>query len=560
MPKKPPRTHLEIQTSRKSPVGILRTTFWDKEAQKYRHEQKGRITGKTLEELKTIQAAMRGDVVVPTVVQSPRITKSRELGASQAILSVIKSLGLAKLIYSKKEAWVGHILAMIVGRLIFSQSKLGLCNLWEETCLWELCGVEERPSVQKHCYLDRLSRRQRAIQKGLVAKHMGATRKNEELPSSSERSLLLYDITSTYFEGDYEESEIVRFGYNRDRKKGTKQVVIGLICTAEGCPLAVEVYKGNTKDDSTVIEKVQEMRELYGIKKYTFVGDRGMLTSKNLEQLAGDADLTTITALTHGNMKSLLDAKVIQPELFDEKNIGEIQDPEDSSVRYCLCKNPESAKRETKTRARLIALTVEALEEVQAYKHACTVEKLGARVGRILEKYKMGKFVEWHIDADAEQKSNAHRLKWEIRKNKVEAEQLLDGCYVIRTDVPPEAMNSQEAVEGYKSLGNIERAFRNLKTVSLEMRPVYHKKDERIEAHIFLCMLAYYVQWHMHRAWMPIYEADGVGQEREHTFDSIIESLKSIQSSTMVTGGINYEIPTDPNQKQQNALELLKNI
>ena len=554
MPKAKPKIHLEIQTSRKNPVGILRTTFWDPEVKKYRHEQMGRITGKTKDQLKTIQAAIRGDLILPSSPEAPKVIHSRELGASRAIFQIIHRLGLAKMIYSRKEAWVGCILAMIMGRLIFSGSKLALCNLWESTCLWELCGVEGRPNVQTHCYeaLDRLHNRQEAIQKGLVEKH------KEEI--GSEQSLLLYDITSTYLEGEYEESQIVDYGYNRDRKKGTKQVVVGLVCTSQGCPLAVEVFKGNTKDDSTVLDKVKELRESYGIEKYTFVGDRGMLTAKNLEQLSEDPQLTTITALTHGNMRELLEKKVVQIDLFDEKNICEITDPEAPAIRYCLCKNPQSAERETATRARLLELTEDCLKQIANYKRACTVEQLGARVGRVLEKYKMGKFIQWSIEAAEGEKSSSHKLHWELKEEKIKTEQQLDGCYIIRTDVPKKEMSSEEAVAGYKNLGNIERAFRNLKTVSLEMRPIYHKTDKRIEAHIFLCMLAYYVQWHMHQAWQPIYEEDGDGADREFTFNNLMENLKCIRSNTMVTGEVQYELPTETTETQTRILSHLEKI
>jgi transposase len=364
--------------------------------------------------------------------------------------------------------------------------------------------------------MDELLKRKKIIQQKLADKH---------LQKSKPETIILYDITSTYFEGEYEDSELVTYGYNRDSKRGTKQVVIGLICTSEGCPIGVEIFKGNTKDDSTVVGKINEIRELYGIQKCTFVGDRGMLTAKNLDHFKDDQDLFTITALTHGNMKELLENNTIQLELFDERNIVEANDLEALEIRYCLCKNPHSAQKETATRKRLLELSESALQEIANYKRRCTVEMLGARVGRVLQKYKMGKFIIWHVEAseDGESKSTGHKLIWTLDTKKISSEQKLDGCYIIRTDLPPETMDTQEVVGSYKALGNIERAFRNMKTVTLEMRPVHHKTDNRIEAHIFICMLAYYVQWHMHKSFEPIYEADGQGANRCDTFRNLIE-------------------------------------
>jgi transposase len=187
---------------------------------------------------------------------------------------------------------------------------------------------------------------------------------------------------------------------------------------------------------------------------------------------------------------------------------------------------------------------------------------LGSRVGKILQKYKMGKFIDWHVEAakEGESKSCGHKLVWTLDTDKISREEKLDGCYVIRTNLPQESMGTEKVAKTYKSLGNIERAFRNLKTVTLEMRPVHHKMDSRIEAHIFICMLAYYVQWHMHKAFGPIYEADGRGSERSVTFSNTIEKLKSIRSNTMRTNKMEYECPTLPDEQQEHIIQLLSQI
>jgi len=539
--------HLEIQTTRKSPVGILRTSFRDNG--KMRHTQHGRITGCSLEQLKLLQLAFRERVVPVDDPRAFQILNSREYGASYASLAIAKQLGLQRILYSRTEPWVSSALAMIVGRLVYAGSKLALCNHHPNTCLWELCGIDESPDVDVHCYapMDRLLQRQRAIQTTLARRHL------------SHGHLVLYDITSVYFEGDYQDSELVAFGYNRDGKKHREQVVVGLICNAQGCPVGVEVYAGNTKDDTTVVDKVHEIKDCYGIEKIIFVGDRGMVTRSNIEALKDEADLQTIGALTHGEMMTLLKNKVIRLDLFDERNLHEVSDPADPKRRYCLCRNPQTAERESQTRQRLLDLTTTALANIAAYKRATTVEKLGARVGQALAKYKMGKFIQWAIEADPQQeKSCQHRLTWSIDAEKVQREKRFDGCYVITSDVDKEQMKTLDVVRAYKSLTFVERAFRNLKTVQLEIRPVYHKTDERIRSHVFLCMLAYYLQWHMEQRLAPLFANDGKGQDRRWTFRGVIDCLAQITRNRVAVNGAEFDQNSIPTPEQEQILKLLQ--
>ena len=541
--------HLEIQTSRRNPVGILRTSSRDKSSKKIVHTQHGRITGCSIDQLKMLQLAFRDQVLPADSPGAFRILSSREYGASRALLQLARELGLHRTLYSRPEPWVDSVMAMIVGRIVYQGSKLSLCNQWANTCLWELCGIGGRPDVEQHCYLplDRLLERQRAIQKKLASKHL------------RDGCLVLYDITSSYFEGEYENSEIVRFGYNRDKKSGHKQIVIGLLCSAEGCPVGCEVFSGNTNDATTVEAKVAELRDQYGLEKIVFVGDRGMITEARLEKLRDIEGLSTISALTHHQMKRLLKAGVIQAELFDEHNIVQISDPDNPKERYCLCRNPVTAAGETTTRRRLIGLSEEALKKIADYKQKTTVEVLGARVGRDLAKYKMTKFFKWHVDADpAAKKSRAHKLAWSLDEEKVGAEQRLDGCYIIRTDVGAESMGQEEVVAGYKALGNVERAFRNLKTTQLEIRPVYHKLDDRIKAHAFLCVLSYYVQWHLVERVRPIFEADGTGEDRRWTVENIIGRLAAIRSNRTEVGGVEFDQITEFDTEQKQIIDLLQ--
>ncbi len=543
--------HLEIQTSRKNPVGLLRTTFREKSTGKNVHTQHGRITGCSLDQLKMLQLAFRQGVIPADSPEAFKVLSSREFGASHALLDLAKDLGLHRMLYSRSEPWVDSVLAMVIGRIVYQGSKLSLCNQSPNTCLWELCGIEGSPDVEEHCYepLDRLLQRQTAIQKKLAGKHL----KNG--------CLVLYDITSSYLEGEYEGSKIVEFGYNRDKKKGHKQIVIGLLCNAQGCPVGVEVFKGSTNDATTVNDKIAELRKKYQLERVVFVGDRGMLTAARLDDLRDIAGLNTISALTHHQLADLLRRNVIQPELFDEKNIVEISEPDNDRERYCLCRNPVTAKSETETRKRLLKLSEEGLEKIADYTYSTTVEILGSRVGKLLAKYKMGKFIIWEVVQDRDRKkSKAHVLKWRIDEEKAEREEALDGCYIVRSDVPEEAMDTNEVVAGYKALGGVERAFRSLKTTLLEMRPIFHKKDERIKAHVFMCMLAYYLQWHFVERLRPLFAGDGTGKDRRWTVENVIERLATIRSNRVSANGVEFDQITEADDEQSEILRLLKQV
>ena len=504
------------------------------------HTNHGRLTGLALDQLKLIQAAFRGEVVPKHSRQAFQTLNSREYGASYALLQLAKELELDRALYSRNEPWVQDCLAMIVGRVIYAGSKLALSNQWKNTALWELCGVAGPVDVEDHCYLpmDRLLERQRAIQRTLASKHL------------QNGHLVLYDITSTYFEGAYVESDIVLFGYNRDGKKGHEQVVLGLLCNAEGCPVGVEVFAGNTQDASTVLAKIQELRRDYGLKEITFVGDRGMVTQTNAEELKDVEGLHTISALTHRQIMELVERKVIQAELFDEKRIAEVIDPKNSKQRYCLCRNPQTGARETATRQRLLDRTREALDKIVGRKKKGSTEKLSAQIGKILAHYKMGKFVEWKIQAG--------RLKWNFKEAHIKQEKLFDGCYIVSATVPKEQMNHQEVVGTYKNLSVVEQAFRNLKTVSLEIRPVYHKKDPRICSHVFLCVLAFYLQWHMQQRLKPLFEEDGQGKNRQWTVANVIQRLMAIRKERVKVAEVEFDQVSQADEEQQRILDLLK--
>jgi len=387
--------------------------------------------------------------------------------------------------------------------------------------------------------MDRLLERQSSIERGLVEKHL-----------AGQESLVLYDITSSYMEGEYAGSRLVLFGYNRDGKKGHAQIVFGLVCNAEGCPVAVEVFPGNTRDASTVKARIDQLRKRYGVKEVILVGDRGMITPKNFADLKDQEGLRLISALTHQEIQDLLEREVVQMGLFDERHIAEVVDPSDKAIRYCLCRNPESARRETGTRDALMKRTAQVLNRIASRKKRASPQRIGAQVGKALVKTKMGKLIHWSVTEG--------RLEWRWKEDRWKDEQALDGCCIIRTTVQAGRMNKQKVVDTHKQLALVERAFRNIKTVQLEVRPIHHKLDDRIRAHVLLYTLAYYLQWHMQRRLRPLFDADGAEKNRFWTVENVIERLKSIRRQTITVAGVPCRIVSQPDTDQAQILDLLK--
>jgi transposase len=288
----------------------------------------------------------------------------------------------------------------------------------------------------------------------------------------------------------------------------------------------------------------------YGLKEIIFVGDRGMITHAVAQKVRGIEGLHTISALTHRQLVELLGRKVVSPELFDEQQIVEVLDPEDPQRRYCLCRNPQTAQREATTRARLLERARAELDKIAGSSRRSTPQRLGARVGRVLERSKMGKFIQWQV-LDG-------RLSWRFDDHKIAAEQRFDGCYIVSSDVPPEKMAAVEVVASYKKLGLVEEAFRHLKTVQLEVRPVFHKTDDRIRSHVFLCTLAYYLQWHFKQRLAPLFAADGTHQNRPWTLRNVIERLAAIRRETILLAGVEFDKVTVPQADQQTILDYLQ--
>jgi transposase len=532
------RVHFEIQQHRKNPLGYFRTTYYDQG--KIKHETLGRVTGLGLPELKLIQAVLQGNVVQKDEFE---IIGSKEYGASRTLMEIARKTGLDRIIYSRpSESWVRNALAMLVGRAVYAGSKLALTRVGADSTLWEQAGVEDDEiDVNIHCYeaMDRLLSRKKAIQKELAKRHL------------RDNFVILYDITSSYMEGEYEGSRLVEFGYNRDKKRGKKQVVIGLICSRDGCPVAVEVFRGNTADASTVADKIRAVKEEYGVEEAVFVGDRGMLTQCKLDEIAADDSLAirTITALTRAGMARLCEQKGVSRSLFDKERVVEVMLPDEPGVRYGLCSNPFQAERSRKTRSELIEKTKVKLADIAIPNRKTTDGALGIRVGKILNQYKAGKYFNTQIENG--------RLSFSVNQAAIAEDEAYDGLYVIRTDVKPEYMTIKEVVDHYRSLAKVEQAFRCLKSPQLEIRPIYHKTDDRIDCHVFICMLSYYLIWHLKQGLKQLFAEDGLGRSKKYTLAGVIERLKSIRKEKVSFQGIVTFSITKPDEEQKRILDLL---
>jgi len=531
--------HLEIQKHRKNPIGVFRTSYY-KEG-RVLHDNLGSISGLDMETLKLIQASLQGEAVMKSDFH---IISGKEYGASYAFLAIAKDIGLDKIIYSRtSEQWVRDALAMIAGRAVYAGSKLALTKVNAISTLWEQVGVtDEEIDVNYHCYdgMDKLFARQSAIQKSLAKKHL------------KDGILILYDMTSTYFEGEYEDSEIVEFGYNRDKKKGKEQITIGLLCSDDGCPVAVKVFRGHEKDANTVNKEIELIKEDFGLKGIVFVGDRGMITKARLSDMepGREHEMLKISALTHARIKQLCkDSEYVQLSMFDESKPIEVVLPENPTMRYALCLNPVRREKETATRRLMVEKTKEELDKIATPKKDTDDGTLGQRVGKIFSKRKVRKFFDIEIKGG--------KITYSVNEAKIAEEELYDGHYVIFTDVDKEQMDIKEVVDSYRALANVEQAFENLKSPKLELRPVYHKTDERINCHVFLCMLAYYLLWHMKQRLKPLFDNDSKGRKRRYTMEFIIELLKNIQKQLVEFNGIETFFTSELTDEQQIIFDLL---
>ncbi len=486
---------------------LLRHTY--REDGKVKHLTVGNLSDLPNDLIDVIRKRLAGEPL-PVGNDDFEIVRSLPHGHVVATLGTLQKIGLDRLIASKPCREAQLVIAMIVLRIIAPGSKLAnLTGLQAETAEHTLADELQLHDIQTpelYQALDWLLARQKRIENKLAKKHL------------EEGTLVLYDVSSSYYTG--RQSELIKMGYNRDGKPGEPQIVYGLLCAPDGCPVAIEVFSGNTADPTTFTAQVNSIRRRFGIKRVVLVGDRGMITSKRIDEDLRDVEgLDWITALRNASIKKLVEKNTIQLSLFDERDLAEVTSVDYPDERLIVCRNPLLAEERARKRKELLAAAEKKLDAVvQAVSRAKQPlrgkDKIGLRIGRELKSTKMQKHFELTIEDDS--------FSYRRRDEHIAQEAALDGLYVIRTSLSQTTLSAEQTVSAYKDLSQVEWAFRSLKSVDLQVRPIYHWKDDRIRAHVFLCMLAYYVEWHLRGALSELLFDDHEREAAEATRKSIV--------------------------------------
>ncbi|WP_430014637.1 IS1634 family transposase [Microcystis ichthyoblabe FBCC-A1114] len=504
------------------------------------------------------------------------VIRSLPHGHVMAILETIKKLGLDKIISEKSSRIRNLVVAMIVARIINPKSKLATARGFNsETCsqsLGQLLDLEKADEDELYNALDWLLEKQEKIEKHLAIKHLESG------------TLVLYDVTSTYLEGNG--CELGKYGYNRDKKKGKTQIVFGLLCSAKGCPIAVEVFEGNTSDGATLSGQIEKVRKGWGIENVVWVSDRGILTNSKINELVKPIEgLDYITGLTKPQIRKLAEVEVIQLGLFDQVNLVEFESEDYPDERLIACRNPLIAQKNQLQREALLEAVEKELDLIvqatQREKRALKgQDKIALRVGKVLNQFKVNKYYNLEITEEG--------FSYQRQRELIAQETALDGVYVLRTSLESTLMDAATTVKAYKSLSQVEEAFRCYKSIDLKVRPIYHYQGDRVKAHIFLCMLAYYVEWHLKQCLAPLLFEDeeiddgslnvikasrsesAQSKERKkrnqenlpvHSFRTLLEDLGTICLNTVECtireGSYRFSKITRPTQLQQKALDLL---
>lgn len=473
---------------------LLRRSY--REDGKVKQETLGNLSHLPPHTIALIRGSLKGETFVPAAEQF-EIVRTRFHGHVAAVRGMLRRLGLHELLDAKPSRQRDLAEALIVARAVDPHSKLATTRWWADTTLPADLGIEDATEDELYAAMDWLGERQTVIETRLAQRHLTAG------------DLVLYDVSSSYYEGQH--CPLAAFGHNRDGKRGKKQIVYGLIVNRLGCPVAVEVFGGQTADPSTVASQVEKIKARFRLGHVVLAGDRGMLTRARIESLKQGSGLDWVTALRAKEIQQLADQGRIQLTLFDEQDLAEITAPDYPGERLIVCRNPLLAEERSRKRTELLAATEELLARLAQRVKSGQLkkkEKIGEALGRIKNRYKMGKHFVCHIDEG--------HFTYERREENIQREAQLDGVYVVRTSVPAEKWSAEEAVLSYKSLSQAERAFRTLKSIDLQVRPIYHRLTERVQSHIFLCMLAYYVQWHLRQAWKPLlFDDEAPGAHRE---------------------------------------------
>ena len=551
---------------------LLRESF--REGSKVCKRTLANLSALSAAQVQMIRGALRGDMLQP-VEKTFEVIASPAHGHVQAVCLAMQRLGFASVLASKPSPQRDLVLAMVASRIICPATKFATARLWHNSTLARELGVSDANENDLYAAMDWLLAGQDRIQKKLAARHL------------KEDSLVLYDLSSSYFEGQH--CPLAKLGYSRDGKRGTLQVNYGLLTDDRGCPVAISVYEGNTSDSTTFMPQVTRVREQFGIKRMVMVGDRGMISQKAIDEMSKDADVAWITALRSSSIRTLVQQRHLQLGLFDERNLLEISSPDFPGERLVACRNPELAKSRMHTRNDLLLATERELEKIKVRVTAAKLvgkDKIGIASGKVVNRYKVAKHFELTVHDDT--------FTYARLEDNIASEAALDGLYIIRTSVQSQRMDGPACVRTYKSLAQVERAFRSIKMMDLKVRPIHHHLENRVRAHILLCMLAYYVEWHMREAWRELMFADedqaaklirdpvapaqrsaaAMKKVQSHTLDdgtpvhsfqTLMATLQGIVRNTCRTpdGGPDaptFEITTTPNQKQKRAFELIDQI
>lgn len=548
------------------------------------YREDGRVKNRTLANLsalpigqiEALRRVLKGEKLVPAG-EAFEIRRSTPHGHAAAVLGVAKRVGIDRMLAARRTRRRDLVMAMIVARVLNPGSKLatarGLSRHTRSSTLGEMLDLGRVNEDELYDAMDWLIRRQSAIEKKLAKKRL------------QDGSLVLYDLSSSYYTGRC--CSLAKFGHNRDGKRGVPQINYGLLCDRDGCPVAIEVFEGNTADPATVSMQIAKLRKRFGLARVILVGDRGMLTSARIrEELAGVDGMDWITALRSESIRKLLDAGDVDRSLFDERDLVEITSPEFPGERLIVCRNPLLADERARKREALLEATEKELDKIVAATRRAKrplkgKDAIGLRLGKVLNKRKVGKHFVLTIDD--------HRFAYHRDAAKIAAEAALDGLYVIRTSVDVQEMTAENAVATYKSLSTVERAFRSLKTVDLKIRPIHHRLADRVRAHVFLCMLAYYVEWHMRRALAPMLFDDEDRPQGEakrksvvapaersdaalqkdrtkrtssggpiHSFRTLLDDLATLTKNVVRSGNATFDLTATPTVLQSQAFRLLE--
>jgi transposase len=543
---------------------LLRRTY--REGGKVRNETVGNLSHLPEELVELVRRWLAGERFL-VGVEEFEVARSLPHGQVAAVLGMARRLGLARLLDRSASPERSRVLAMVCQQVLAPGSKLACTRALAQSTLAEELAVEGVDADQLYAALDWLGERQQRIERRLARRHL------------AEGAHVLYDVSSSYFEG--RSCPLLQLGYSRDGRRGMPQIIYGLLCDHEGRPVAIEVFAGGLHDDKTLPAQIEKLRHRFGIETLVLVVDRGMATKANLETLAAEPGIGWITALKAPQVKKLVKEGALQLSLFDEHNLGEIESADYPGERLVVCRNPLVAAERARKRDDLLAATEAALAAIKQRVEAGTLTGAAAialAVGQVINKRKVKKHFQLVIEDN--------RFDYERKQAQIDAEAALDGFYVLRTNLDEQTLASVDVVRSYKQLAHAERAFRTLKGPELEIRPIRHRREDRVRAHAFLCLLAYYLEWHLRAAWkallytdeQPPLTADPVAKaERSpaakrkastqrtangdtcHSFTSLLRELALIVRDTnQITGtDATFTKVTNANRTQARALTLV---